>query len=201
MTRCVDDEQYGKLRRRTDELIRRVAEGTLDYRNIMDHLQALIEGRVEVREPAQKGSETVYRITIDRSQTLADMIAAGKYGYVNENITETYFPLKKSDGKREVEVVLVHLDERLTTDQVKAELDRRGLKPASIVELLFLGAAHPDLQREFPVVALGSSWRLPNGDLSVPELWYARGKRHLSLSYDDPDSMWLEHYRFVALRK
>jgi hypothetical protein len=49
MTRCVDDEQYGKLRRRTDELIRRVAEGTLDYRNIMDHLQALIEGRVETR--------------------------------------------------------------------------------------------------------------------------------------------------------
>lgn len=164
-------------------------------------VQAIIEGRVFVREPAPKGSEVVYALTIDRSQTLGDLISAGKYDWVNDDITQENFPVPSKDGTEEVEVVLVHLDECLTTDQVKAELDRRGLKPASIVELLALGSAHPELQREFPLVALGSSWRHPDGYVYVPELWDDHGKRKLSLDYVHPGDTWDESNRFVAVRK
>lgn len=47
MTRkiCVADAEYGQFRRRVDELVRRVDEGTLEMIPVMDGVQALIEGR------------------------------------------------------------------------------------------------------------------------------------------------------------
>jgi len=39
------DEQLGKLTRRSDELKRRINEGTLEYDRVMDELQQVIEGR------------------------------------------------------------------------------------------------------------------------------------------------------------
>ncbi|MBI3088852.1 MAG: hypothetical protein HYY99_01180 [Candidatus Colwellbacteria bacterium] len=43
--RRVTDEQYNRFRRRADELVRRVDEGTLPFDKVMDALQATIEGR------------------------------------------------------------------------------------------------------------------------------------------------------------
>ncbi len=41
----MDDEQLGKMTRRTDELKRRINEGTLEYDWVMDELQQVVEGR------------------------------------------------------------------------------------------------------------------------------------------------------------
>lgn len=46
--KCVTDEQYGQLHRRTNELIRRVDEGTLFFDKTMSDLQRLIEGRASL---------------------------------------------------------------------------------------------------------------------------------------------------------
>jgi hypothetical protein len=147
------------------------------------------------------GSEMVFTLTVDCSQTLTDMIAAGKYDWVDKNITPENFPLEPKEGIERVEVVLVHLDKMLTTDQVKVELDRKGLKPATIVELLALGAAHPDLQREFPVMALGSAWRDPDGNLYSPSLYEDGDQRDLLLHWCNAGSRWGEDSRFLAVRK
>jgi len=49
--RCVDDEQYGQLSRRVDELKRRVDEKALDFDVNMQLLQQMIEGQLEVMGP------------------------------------------------------------------------------------------------------------------------------------------------------
>ena len=47
----------------------------------------------------------------------------------------------------------------------------------------------------------GSSWRNPNGNLNVPELWNDNDGRKLNLNYDNPDNKWNENYRFLAFRQ
>jgi len=54
MTRSsVSDEQIGRLHRRTDDMIRRVIEGTISFESTMDVMQAIIEGK---HEPAPKSA-------------------------------------------------------------------------------------------------------------------------------------------------
>ena len=182
MTRkCVTDEQYGNLNRRLDEVKRRVDEGTLAYNATMSAIQALIEGR---------------RITIDYGLTLADMIAAGRYDWTNSDITAKRFPLN-GGGKVDVAVELVHFDRSISSDDAIAEMRRRGLRPATLAELLAYGAKFPEEQCKFPIVALGSVTAV-DGYRFVPYLCGVGSKRDLYLYWWDVD--WNGDYRFLAVR-
>lgn len=187
-----------------------VESGALDRETV----QAIIEGRIQIVEPALSwGFETSYILTLDRTitMTLGDLIVAGKYDSVNKDITPDRFPLAPSSarlertngetGKEEIEVVLVYLDKRLTINQVKNEFDRRGLKSALIDILLAFGAAKPELQREFPIMALGSVWRSPDGGLHSPCLGRNVHGRNLNLHLYHPGQEWSEGWRFLAVRK
>jgi len=160
----------------------------------------------------------IYRIAVDWNRTLAQMIGAGNYDWVNSNITQENFPLiapsaeasgpdagpyrtSAGNGSAETEAVLVRYGKRMTTMAVEADLDRRGLRPATCAELLALGEKHPDLQRRFLIVALGSFWVGPGGYRGVPYLYGGSGRRRLCLGWDHPDGEWDGHYRFLAVRK
>lgn len=137
-----------------------------------------------------------FKVTVDVNLDLAAMIKAGKYDWVYEEITDKKFPSTKK-GTSEIDLVLVHLDRCATTKEVEAELDKRGLRAATIEELLALGAAQPELQRQFPIVALGSRCVLGAGE-DVPVLDFSNG-RELSLGYCD--NGWDDYFRFLAVRK
>ena len=175
----VTDEQLGQLARRQNDLFRRVREGTLQIDVVLSGLQKIIE---------------------NVANALAELIALGHYDWVNPDITSEHFPLE-SDGTDGGEPVVVHLDRNATTDEVLAELDRRGLKPARIEHLLRYGANHPEEQRQYPIVCLGSSWLHPCGLRHFPSLDEAGGLRELSLLWLDPGNQWYDDCRFLALRK
>lgn len=138
-----------------------------------------------------------HRLTVDRSQPLQNMIAAGKYDWVNFNITPEHFPAGRS-GVTEAEAVLVHFDRSITTGEALGELERANLRPADLPELLAFGAQHPDVQREFPIVELASVWSARDDYRNVASLCGGAGGRSLLLN-------WLEHgwysgSRFLAFR-
>lgn len=139
-----------------------------------------------------------YPVTVDYGKSLREMIAAGQYDFQNGDITAKHFPITGT-GQVEVELHLVHLNRVVSTDTVLAELDRRNLRPATIAELLALGAKYPNLQKEFPVVALGSVWRDLLGYRRVAYLDDWRGERKLYLNWHDDD--WYGHFRFLAVSK
>lgn len=56
------------------------------------------------------------------------------------------------------------------TEDVELYLHERGLRPATLRELLTFGATYPERQRDFTIVALGSSW-LEHGSRYVMLLW------------------------------
>lgn len=140
----------------------------------------------------------IFMVTVDYSRNLPEMTKAGRYDFASEYITAENFPVI-GEGKAELEIVLVHFDREMESDDVLAEFEKLGLRAITLPELLAFGETHPEVQREFPIVALGSVWADPNGDRRVPYLgrWY--GLRRLRLYWFE--SGWRDGCRFGAVRK
>jgi hypothetical protein len=141
---------------------------------------------------------TTYPVTIDYRKPLDEMVKAGKYDYANPDITAKHFPIQ-GDGEVAVELVFVHFDRYIESDDAVAELNRLGLEPARLEHACAFGKKYPDVQRQFPIVFLGSVWSGADGRRRVPCLGYWSGGRELGLG--DWGGGWGRDYRFAAVRK
>jgi hypothetical protein len=146
-----------------------------------------------------------YPITVDYGMNVEDYgmnveeaVRLGKYDWVNSSITSQNFPTTRK-GKTELRMELIHFDRWISTRKALKGLDRRGYRPAELHELLTLGAQYPDLQREFPIVALASVWQSPNGNRKAPCLDGTIAGRNLDLCWLGKD--WAGNWRFAAVRK
>lgn len=145
-----------------------------------------------------KVGTNIFPITVNYDVRLERMIEDGKYDWKNSDINSKNFPVE-GKGTSAVNIELVHLNRNVTSDEAYAELDKQGLRPADLPELLAFGAKYPDKQREFPIVALGSVWRNSNGYRGVPCLHRGGSKRRLGLRW--LENGWYAFYCFAAVRK
>ncbi len=187
------------VKRKGGDLGKYVEEAVQDGGN-----QEAFEKLAELIVGTKESAATILKVVVDYGKSLAEMIAAGKYdGYINSDITEKHFPIPKIPAglptKFELNLELVHFNRVITSNQVLDELRKQRLRPATLLELLALGATYPEKQREFPIVALGSVWRYLNGDRYVPYLWSNADGRDLRLDWFVRD--WDEDYRFLAVRE
>jgi hypothetical protein len=156
--------------------------------DILDQIATLI---------ARGALRDLYPVEIQRA-ALKELIQLGHHDWVNSDITSEHFPLDDSQfGK--FDLVLVHLNRVASTEEVLAHLDANDLAPAKIGHLLAFGAKYPNVQREFPIIARGSSWVLRLDYRLVPYLVCDGVGRGLGLSYCGIG--WLDRCRFLALRK
>lgn len=166
-----------------------------------DDLRRILSDKSVARQIAEllvdKPADVTYPLEIDYTQSLEAMVAAGRYDYVNPDITADHFPV--ASGEKSVEAVLVHLDRNASDEEVLRELDRRGLRPGTLRELAVFGEQHSDEQRQYPIVALGSVWTAPQGHRNVGSLWENPGNRKLYLHWLGSD--WNPNYRFLGVRK
>ena len=133
----------------------------------------------------------------DYDVPLASMIAAGRYDYVNKNITAANFPITGT-GKIVSVITLVSFHRDIGSDDAVAELAYLGFEPARIEHACAFGAQYPDVQRKFPIVFLGSVWEGPGAYRGVPCLLDWHEKRGLDLGYW---GRWSRDDRFAAVRK
>lgn len=140
----------------------------------------------------------VYHVMVNYNLSVKKAIKAGNYDWTNDDITSENFPTKRS-GEAEVDIELVHFNRDMSTEEVLAEFDKRGLEPAELHELLKIGEKYPNLQREFPIVALGSVRRSPYGSRYYPYLSCDNSERTLYLGW--PGVRWGGRCRFAVLRK
>jgi len=141
---------------------------------------------------------SIFEIMVDYSRSLAEMIKAGNYDWVNDDITADRFSVK-GEGRQELIITLFHFNKTMSSDKVKSEMEKQGFRPAKVEELLALGEKYPDLQKEFPITALGSVWQNPHGNHSVPSLYWPGVKRALALGW--LEGGWSAGWRFAALCK
>lgn len=125
-------------------------------------------------------AKPAYDVVVNCNRSRAEMIKAGNYDWVNDDITKRNFPVEDK-GEKKKNIVLFHFNKYMESDDVIAEMNKAGYRPANADEILALGEAHPDLQREFPIVALGSVWRSPGGSRDMLCLNRRGFKRNLVL--------------------
>lgn len=139
----------------------------------------------------------VYEFVVNFALSLVDMIKAGAYDWVNPDITEANFP---KTGTREtvVSAELIHFNKFISSDNAVLDMDKLGYRSATIHELLSFGAKNPDVQRQFTIVALGSSCEV-DGDRRVACLYRSVSGRGLGLGWWGGD--WFGDCRFLGVRK
>lgn len=189
-----------------DKLIRE-----LRARNISDeriHSLVTDDGDVTVGTIADALAEVMnraknlfnlFRLTVDHALSVEEMVAVGKYDWVNSDITHKHFPHNRKRGAEEVVAELIHYNRGMSSDDALADFDSKGLRPATLPELLALGEKHPDIQREFPVAALGSVWQSLGGSRFVACLYRRDAERCLGLIWFGLG--WASGCRFLAVRK
>lgn len=148
-----------------------------------------VTSNIEVSDPM--------RVTVDYSQPLEEMIAAGRYGRVNSNITEENFPIKGS-GKVDLNLELVCFNKYISSNEAIAELKKLGMRPATLPELLAFDEKYLEEQRKYPILALGSVWRDWDGR-NAPCLWDGSDGRRLRLYWIEV--VWGGDCRFLVVRE
>lgn len=139
-----------------------------------------------------------YAVTVNYGQAVEQLVRSGQYGWTNDAINGRNFPSREK-GQAQIDILLVTFDRNISSEDAIKAMDAQGLRPATLKELLALGVAFPELQRENPIVALGSTWRHPRGRVSVPYLYGDVGGRGLDLFWFD--GPWLPTCRFAAVSK
>lgn len=152
---------------------------------------ALLAGRLSLL-----GLET-FSLTIDYTKSLDEMVAAGNYDDVDSNINWKNFLVWR--GEAQIETVLIHLGRGTHSDEVLGELERRDLRPGTLVELLAFGEQYPDQQCNYAIIALGGVSWTGKPSSRVGSLRGRPGCRVLrSYWYGDG---WGEDCRFLAVCK
>jgi hypothetical protein len=141
--------------------------------------------------------EEYFRIEVDYSSSIAEMIRAGRYDRVHRAVTPRNFRLTSS-GHRLVELVLVQFSHHVAPLEAVVMMRERGYRPAVIEELLALGSRHPDLQRTIPIAALGTA-RVVENRRFVPCLGGSKSERELNLVVIY--RRWSVYYRFAFVRE
>jgi hypothetical protein len=184
----VADENLATLFRREHELNRRILEGTLNINLVLSDLQNLIEGK--------SFSSTVLSIPILPS--LSERIIFGQYDNVDPKITEKNFP-EKATERYHVEYKLFLFEKNIWRKSGEiAEIKKEGFEPANIHELLQLGGEQPNLQKQFPIIALGSVLDNNHGSRDVPVIDCYNNQRRLLLYWF---GHWHYNCRFLGVRR
>lgn len=139
----------------------------------------------------------LFVVSIDQSQSLDELIEAGRYDEINPGIRLVNFPWKRK-GTRRVELTLVQFDRLLAPGEIRKLMEGRGYRHAFIEELLALGREQPELQRSIPIVALGSG-RIIQGRRHVVCLGGSASSRSLTLAVIY--RRWSIYYRFAFVKK
>jgi hypothetical protein len=99
--------------------------------------------------------DTDYSIVVNYDQPLADLVEGGNYYWAYSELSEKNFPTTAT-STMQLAAHLVKLNGHSTIEQVLDEQKRKGLRSATIRELLALGMSYPDLQNKVSIVGFGS---------------------------------------------
>jgi hypothetical protein len=136
-------------------------------------------------------------VEVNYGISLSDMIYAGKYDWVDENITEEHFAVH-AIGHTIHQVAIVHYGQDLRSKDVSDHAIMQGFRPSNLKVLLAIGAQCPELQREFPIIGLGTVWAPYNQLGLVPFLIQHVTRRDVSLA--TYNFLWHKECRFALTK-
>jgi len=158
----------------------------------------------EFREP--KLNIATYKVVVDYSLSIECALKVGKCKWVFPNPTycpEFFPPHELREEEERVEIQVVRFDRARDVRQVLTALDKRGLQPTTLHELLAFGAAYPRLVRKHLLMTFGPYEEGVNGTTQNPWLCdnsrYGRGLLMNLVWSDGPG--FADRCRVVAVSK
>lgn len=186
------------------EITKAIVNEVLDLGGTDEDLRKVLKDKnlcrkiAELLVQSKSAIVATFHVVVDYSKSLQEMVSEGCYDWVNNEITPEHFSVE-GDGQQEKDIVLFHFGRYISSEDAIVEMEKEGYRPARIEDLLALGASQPEIQKQFPIVALGSVWRHPDGHRHVSFLdWDGLGRR-LYLAWFGLD--WNDAWRFAAVRK
>lgn len=175
-----------------------VIAGNYDWENNKREYEHIVSSTIEEMVPP-------YRYGCGYEDTISGMLE--KMGREDKRYCESKdviskdSPVTRQSGK--VEGQLVYFSYPVSSDEVIEEMDKKGFRPAEFQELLAFGVQHPEEQKKYYIIALGSLFIDPwNNNLSVFELggrvdpgsarYLSYGRFRSTFNQD--------YYRFLAVR-
>jgi hypothetical protein len=126
-------------------------------------------------------------------------VAAGRYGYAQAAVTSENFPADRAAPARVRAIVLLEFEHPVAFEDVVAVAKERGLTRPTYEDALYFGIAHPEVQRERPIIFLHEPWLGAFGRRDVVCLWTNAGRRELGL--EGFDDTWAPQFRFAFVVK
>jgi hypothetical protein len=171
-----------------------------ERRGFLRQVLDVLEGRAQITPSNSEviSPEGVLTFSMDYSQKLEQMIAAGYYECENEHLwAKLLITNRKSIEK--VEAKLFHFDLCMSSEDAKRCIEVDGWEVANIAHLLVFGIKYPKERYDFSIIALGSSCEVRN-ESAVLCLSKGGSVRRLYL-LPQGGSSWASHCRFLAIRK
>ena len=140
----------------------------------------------------------VYPLPAGDERSTEALVEAGGYGYAHSCVNSENFPARHLARGGPREIVLIAFDGDVDAATALAAGAALGLEPPLYEDALRFGIAHPEVQRESPVVFLHDPWFGFFGRRDVLSLWDNAGRRELGL--DGFDDRWPARCRFAFVR-
>ncbi len=145
--------------------------------------------------------QRTFRVKLNYGEALEVKGATG-FSYVNLNLTDANFKTVSGTGLSETDAIAVNFGEYVESSDAVSRLGELGLRVGIPKELADFSKAYPNSQELvscLPLVALGDSWRDPDGRLNVVDLGGRASSRRLDLY--PWSSRWDGDWWFLAFRK
>ncbi len=138
----------------------------------------------------------------------AHQLAAGRFDWITHYDNRLIFctsPLRHlvpmPNGEINQVMTFIHLNRLADSEEVLAEMENQSLRPTVSVETLSFAKAHPDVQRRFTLVGLGSYWTCSFFGRVVLCLVGSDKVRYLEIGRSGRMTPWLNYCHFLAVRR
>jgi hypothetical protein len=139
-----------------------------------------------------------FQDTMEYSRTVAELVETGKYDRIDHGIFEPddYDNPPEAVASLEVEEVVFHLSGESSFADIVERMRQAGLRQVSRKEILNFGWRHPDVQRGFPLVALGCHIQIKD---SVYGICLRGDNTSRAIGLCNRDQKWPACYRILGI--
>jgi hypothetical protein len=163
----------------------------------MEVVRNILADKVEVVAKTVSYITGTFKCVVNKTVKIETEIKAAGFDWSNDGINTKNFPKPEGGDVSDKDIILFWF-KGIGSYEAIAKMAEEGCRPADVWELTALAKAQPDLQREYPIIALGSVCKL-DGSRRVPCLYGNSGHRELYLYSYGHD--WDDRCRFAAVRK
>ncbi len=152
-----------------------------------DYLLNVAEGIVLITEVSL---EINYDINLEK------LVDDGKYDFIHQNV----FALKNNNkkGKKKQEILTVCFNRSTSSRVVVEEFKKMKVLPADLEDLVFYTSHYPEVQINYPVIALGSNFDYKKNRFVSQAGFDESCGRFLSMTWSG--HRWNKEKRFLAVK-